>query len=55
MHKTKYRFSHRSDDGLFYIWKSTLPVSPGDSRHEIVSTAVAPFWSSAIPSTEQPA
>ncbi len=54
MHKTQYRFSHRSDDGLFYVWQSTHPISPGDSRHEVITTPVAPFWSTSIPSTEQP-
>lgn len=53
MHKTKYRFTGRSNDGLTYSWESVHPIAPNESRHEVITTAVAPFWSTAIPSTEQ--
>jgi hypothetical protein len=39
---TKYKFLHQS--GGFYYWKSVLPVSNGDSRHELISCPVEWFW-----------
>lgn len=53
--KTKYRFAGRSEDGRTYFWESVHPIAPNESRHERISTLVAPFWSTSIPSTEQPA
>lgn len=47
--KLKYRFSHRSDDGLTYYWKG--PHIPGDSRSEVVWCNVQWFWSTG---KEQP-
>lgn len=41
--RTKYRFSHRSDDGKFYYWISVLPL-PYDSRYEQVVCPVDWFW-----------
>jgi hypothetical protein len=41
--KTKYRFSHRSDDGLTYHWVASQQL-PGDSRTEHVRCSVEWFW-----------
>lgn len=41
--RLKYRFSHRSDDGLTYYWEG--PRIPGDSRSEVVRCSVSWFWS----------
>jgi hypothetical protein len=45
--KTKYRFSHRSDDGSTYYWESVLPIAPNESRHDVVRCNVQWFWSTA--------
>jgi hypothetical protein len=42
--KTQYRFLHRSEDGLFYFWESKKPVSPNESRHEVIVCPVGVFW-----------
>jgi len=43
--KPRYKFSHRSDDGLTYYWEG--PPIIGDSRVEVVSCNVGWFWRSA--------
>lgn len=45
MNKTRYKFSHRSDDGKMYYWVATRPLF-GDSRYEHVKCSVAWFWGS---------
>jgi hypothetical protein len=41
--RTKYRFSHRSDDGKTYYWESTNRLC-GDSRIEQIRANVNWFW-----------
>jgi len=41
--RTRYRFSHRSDDGEWLYWISAVPVS--GSLSEQVSCRAAWFWS----------
>lgn len=40
--RTRYRFLYQAD-GRYY-WESTLPLSPGESRHESVSCDAGWFW-----------
>ena len=42
--RTRYKFSHRSDDGKTYYWFSVNRVGPGDSRYEMVRCSVDWFW-----------
>lgn len=42
--KARYKFLYRADDGSRYYWQSIHPVSPGESRHEVVSCDAAWFW-----------
>jgi hypothetical protein len=41
--RIRYKFSHRSDDGLTYYWESVSPLA-GDSRHEQIRCRVDWFW-----------
>lgn len=41
--RTRYRFSHRSDDGLTYWWVATRRPD-GESRTEHIWCPVAWFW-----------
>lgn len=41
--RTKYRFSHRSDDGRTYYWESVSPM-PNGSCVEQIRASVQWFW-----------
>jgi hypothetical protein len=40
----RYKFSHRSDDGLTYYWISKRPIGATESRHEEIKCSVKWFW-----------
>ncbi len=47
--RSRYKFSHRSDDGLTYYWYG--PQIPGDSRSELIWCSVKWFWRAADSAT----
>lgn len=44
--RTRYKFLHRSADGLTYYWESTRTL-PNDSRVEQIKCNVEWFWGTA--------